>query len=180
MLTPADIHTLFTTRGPAWFGAEAVSLLDHALQCAHLAESAGAPPSLVAACLLHDLGHLLGDASEGLGARDVDDAHQYVVIPFLRPHFPEAVLAPIRLHVDAKRFLCALEPDYWLGLSDASRQSLELQGGPFSRAEAARFIAQPYAEDAVRLRRWDDQAKEPRAPTPALSHFIGVATACRR
>ena len=175
-LTPADIKTLFVTRGQAWYGAEPVRQLEHALQCAHLAQSEGAPAGLVAACLLHDLGHLLGEDPE---MREIDDAHQYVVMPFLRPQFPEDVLAPIRLHVDAKRYLCAVEPDYWFGLSDESRRSLELQGGPFSAQEAVQFIAQPHAESAVRLRRWDDRAKQPDAWTPDLANFMRVLVACR-
>ncbi len=177
-LMPADIKTLFATRGLAWYGSEPVSQLEHALQCAHLAQSEGAPAALVAACLLHDLGHLLGEASEDPAMREIDDAHQYVVMPFLRPQFPEDVLAPIRLHVDAKRYLCAVEPDYWLGLSDASRCSLELQGGPFSRREAVQFIAQPHAKSAVRLRRWDDRAKQPYALTPDLAHFMRALEDC--
>lgn len=179
-LTPADIKTLFATRGLAWYGIEPVSQLEHALQCAHLAQSEGAPAPLVSACLLHDLGHLLGEASENPAMREIDDAHQYVVMPFLRPQFPEEVLAPIRLHVDAKRYLCAVEPDYWFGLSDASRRSLELQGGPFSAQEAAQFIAQHHADSAVRLRRWDDRAKVPYASTPDLAHFMRILEACLR
>ena len=109
-LTPADIKTLFATRGLAWYGLEPVSQIEHALQCAHLAQSEGAPAALVAACLLHDLGHLLGEASEDPAMREIDDAHQYVVMPFLRPQFPEEVLAPIRLHVDAKRYCARSTP----------------------------------------------------------------------
>jgi predicted HD phosphohydrolase len=84
---------------------------------------------------------------------------------------PDAVLEPIRLHVDAKRYLCAAEPTYWASLSPASQRSLELQGGAYTSEELAGFLAQPYAEEAVRLRRYDDLAKVPKASTPDLAHF---------
>ena len=100
-----------------------------------------------------------------------DDLHQFMALPFLRPLFPDAVLEPIRMHVDAKRYLCLIDPGYWADLSPASKHSLELQGGTFVESEAKVFIQQPYASEAVRLRRYDDLAKKPRKVTPPLSHF---------
>ena len=97
--------------------------------------------------------------------------HQYRILPFLRPLFDEAVLAPIRLHVDAKRYLCAVDPTYCATLSADSVRSLALQGGIFSPPEAVQFIARPYAADAVRLRRWDDLAKCAGLATPDYAHF---------
>jgi phosphonate degradation associated HDIG domain protein len=169
-LSVADIVGLYQTRGASQYGSEAVSQLEHALQCAALAERGGAGPELVAASLLHDLGHLLADSPHD-GARDVDDVHQYLAIPFLRGAFPEAVLEPMRLHVDAKRYLCRADAGYWGKLSPASRRSLELQGGTFSDEEAASFLQRPFAHEAVSLRRWDDSAKVPGAPTPALAYY---------
>lgn len=166
-----EITELFQTGGAAQYGGEAVTQLQHALQCAQLAELAGASPELIAAALLHDLGHLLSGQTHELSLR-VDDVHQYIAIPFLRGVFPDAVLEPIRLHVDAKRYLCTVDASYWAHLSPASRRTLELQGGPFSAAQAQDFIAQAFATDAVALRRWDDLAKNPAAVAPAWSRYL--------
>jgi phosphonate degradation associated HDIG domain protein len=173
----SDISELFATQGSKQYGGEPINQLEHALQCAHLAEQAGASPELVSACLLHDLGHMLsGQAPEQ--ALEKDDVHQYKVVPFLRGVFSNAVIGPIRLHVDAKRYLCATDPAYWASLSAASKRTLELQGGPFSADQAAAFIEQDYAPDAVELRLWDDQAKVPGAPTPDWAHFLEVLESC--
>lgn len=169
-LTIDQIVRLYRTEGAARYGMEAVSQEQHALQCAMLAEQACAPPELVAACLLHDLGHLLH--AEDDGGRDA--LHEYRALPFLRGEFPESVLQPMRLHVAAKRFLCATEPGYLEELSPASRRSLELQGGPFSPLEADRFYAEPHALDAVALRRWDDLAKSPTRITRGWDHYGAV------
>lgn len=110
-----EITELFHAQGAAQYGAEAINQQQHALQCAHLAEQAGASPELVAAALLHDLGHMLAPKSSSPSGA-VDDVHQYVAIPFLRGLFPAAVIEPIRLHVDAKRYLCQADPGYWASL----------------------------------------------------------------
>lgn len=169
-LSLAEIVGLYERRGAAQYGSEAVSQLEHALQCAALAERDGAAPALVAASFLHDLGHLLTDRPHHSSC-GVDDLHQYLAIPFLRGVLPHAVLEPMRLHVDAKRYLCRSDAGYRDTLSPASRHSLELQGGVFSPADARAFLAHPHAHDAVSLRRWDDLAKVPGAPTPPLAHF---------
>jgi phosphonate degradation associated HDIG domain protein len=169
-----DIGRLLATRGVNQYGREAVSQLEHALQCAQLAEQAGETRATVVAALLHDLGHLLAPVDD-TGERD--DLHQYVALPFLRGLLPEAVLAPIRLHVDAKRYLCAVEPGYGATLSPASQRSLGLQGGPFTPAEALRFAAQPFAHEAVRVRRYDDHAKAPGLATPSLAHYLALLQA---
>ena len=173
-----EITEFFNARGTVQYGAQAVSQQQHALQCAYLSEQAGGSPELVAAALLHDLGHLLpkvvsqtAEVEVGVG---VDDLHQFLAIPFLRGIFPEVVLAPIRLHVDAKRYLCQLDKSYWASLSPASQRSLVLQGGPFSIEQAQAFVTQPFATDAVALRRWDDGAKNPAVVTPAWEHYVDV------
>jgi phosphonate degradation associated HDIG domain protein len=178
-LSIEDIVALFESRGSKMYGAEAVSQLEHALQAATQAETAGATAELTTAALLHDLGHLLHDLGNDPAVRGTDDVHQFVVLPFLRETFPEQVLAPIRLHVDAKRYLCATDPGYWDTLSFASRRSLELQGGIFTPEQADDFIALPWAPDAVSLRRWDDLAKVPGLATPALEHFAAIMISCR-
>ena len=151
------IGDLYQARGRAWYGEEAVSQLAHALQCAELAERAGAGLNLVAACFLHDIGHLLRatDAAQGPG---LDDKHEDVASDALSPLFPMAVVEPVRLHVAAKRYLSQIESNSGSRLSAASQRSLELQGGPFSAQEAERFLARPFAAVAVRLRRGDEEA----------------------
>lgn len=173
----SGIIELYRVYGAAQYGGEAVSQLEHALQCAHQAELAGASPALVAASFLHDIGHMVGEAPRPAGTgKDVriDDQHQHRAQPYLAGLFPEAVLEPIRLHVDAKRYLCAVDSHYRDLLSPESKRSLELQGGVFSAADADRFIRQQHAGDAVMLRRWDDCAKTPGAAVPDLDHFASV------
>jgi len=160
------------------YSGEPVTQLQHALQAATLAEQAGATPELICAALLHDLGHLLNPQGETPSARGIDDTHQYFAIPYLRGLFRPAVLEPIRLHVDAKRYLCATDTGYFDKLSEDSRRSLALQGGVFSAEAAAEFIARPYAADAVRLRLWDDLAKDAAMRTPALPYFATLMTDC--
>jgi phosphonate degradation associated HDIG domain protein len=166
-----QIVRLLNEKGGRAYEGEGVSQLEHALQSAQRAEEAGASQELVCAALLHDIGHLLNDRGETPTLRGIDDLHQYAALPFLRPCFPESVLGPIRLHVDAKRYLCATRPGYHDQLSDDSKRSLELQRGVFAPAEAERFIRQPHAADAVKVRLWDDAAKISGATTPGLAHF---------
>ena len=152
---------------------ESVSALNHALQCARLAEDARADASLVAAALLHDVGHFVAIADVG-EMEDVDDVHELRGVAVLVHDFPSAVIEPIRLHVAAKRYLTAVEPKYLRGLSPASVHSLAQQGGPMGPAELARFEALPFADDAVRLRRWDDLAKMPGMATPSLAYYLAL------
>ena len=129
------------------YAGEPVTQLQHALQSGHLAEQDGAGDELVVAAFLHDLGHMINDQGETPTLRGIDDRHEYVALPFLRNLFGPAVLQPIRLHVDAKRYLCArgdgsvTGAEYWAALSIDSKRSLELQGGIFSDAEANAFRA---------------------------------------
>jgi phosphonate degradation associated HDIG domain protein len=172
-LTLHAISKLLQDQGQKQYGMEAVNQLEHALQCAELAEKAGETPETIVAALLHDLGHMLVAHKQGQADIDTrkDDLHQFMALPFLRPLFPDAVLEPIRMHVDAKRYLCLIDSGYWADLSPASQHSLELQGGIFDAAQADAFMQQPFASEAVRLRRYDDLAKSPLTVTPPLSHF---------
>lgn len=169
-----DITRLLTERGAQQYGMEAVSQLEHALQCAHLAESVGESDELVMACLLHDLGHMLAAERTGTIEHDLDsdDLHQYTVLPFLRSVLPDAVLEPIRLHVDAKRYLCQVEDGYFESLSPASVHSLAQQGGMFDSTQCEAFIAQEHAYESVRLRRYDDLAKVAGKQVPGLDHYL--------
>ncbi|HEX4779126.1 MAG TPA: phosphonate degradation HD-domain oxygenase [Usitatibacter sp.] len=171
-----ELEKLFADHGHIAYDGEGVTQLEHALQSAQLAEEEHAGDALVAAALLHDIGHLLNLHGETPSARGVDDQHQYFAIPFIRPLFPSSVVEPIRLHVDAKRALCALEPGYLDALSADSKRSLSLQGGVFSREACEAFIAKPFARDAMRVRRWDDHAKSPGAKTPGLGHYLAIAS----
>lgn len=173
-----DIALLFTRHGHTQYTGEPVTQLEHALQSALLAEQEGAAPSLIVASLLHDLGHLLEDLGQTPTLAGIDDLHQYRVLPFLRGVFDESVLAPIALHVDAKRYLCATDPGYFAQLSADSVRSLQLQGGIFDVEQAAAFIDRPHAEEAVRLRRWDDRAKTAGLPTPDYAHYAGYFSQC--
>lgn len=173
-----DIARLFEAHGHIEYSGEGVSQVEHALQAARLAEHEGAGDALVTAALLHDLGHLLNLQGDTPTARGIDDQHQYFAIPFLRPLFGPAVIEPIRLHVDAKRALCEMEPEYYEALSEDSKRSLTLQGGIFTRAECAAFLEKPHAREALRVRRWDDAAKVAGASTPPLSHYLEIAARC--
>ena len=166
-----ELEETLSTAGQALYGGEEVSQLAHALQCAALAEASGADAYLITATLLHDIGHLVDGRFEEGQVKDIDRKHEDIGAGFLSRHFPDSVTAPIRLHVDAKRYLCQTDPTYFDGLSDASVRSLRLQGGPFSKDEAMTFIRQPFAEDAVKLRLWDDEGKVPGLDTPPLQHF---------
>jgi len=175
-LRVADIEKLFRDHGHIAYSGEPVTQLEHALQTAQLAELDHAGPELVTAAFLHDLGHLLNRQGESPSERGIDDQHQYFAIPFIRPLFPPAVVEAIRLHVDAKRALCALEPGYYAALSEDSKRSLKLQGGIFSRGEVEAFLAKPFAEDAMRVRRWDDAAKVAGKITPPIGHYLEIAS----
>lgn len=178
------IVELLETRGPKRYGSEAVSQLDHALQCAQLACEAGDHKELVVSALLHDLGHMVSvdSVQRALFNADAqepfDDLHQLHAVSFLRGTFSERVLAPIRLHVDAKRYLCAVDFNYWANLTPASKYSLELQGGPFGALDAKEFSARPHALAAVSLRRFDDRAKVPGRKTESIEFFATLLDEC--
>jgi phosphonate degradation associated HDIG domain protein len=175
-LSIEDIRQLYEQHGAIAYSGEPVTQLQHALQAASLAEQANAGDELVVAAFLHDLGHLLNLQGHSPTVQGIDDQHQYFALPFLRRVLPQTVLEPIRLHVDAKRCLCAIDAQYFGKLSADSVRSLRLQGGVFSESEAQAFLDKPYAEDAIRLRRWDDQAKVAKLATPGLPHYMDVLT----
>ncbi|RQO56958.1 phosphohydrolase [Paucibacter sp. KBW04] len=172
------IEALFERRGASLYTGErlelreSVSALEHALQCAQLAEWAYADNALVAAALLHDLGQLIdGAANDELR----DDRHELRALHLLRSGgFGPEVLEPISLHVQAKRYLVATDESYREGLSEASRYSLQLQGGPMNAEQRLRFLARPFAAQALQLRRWDDLAKHPGKRTPPLAYYLDL------
>lgn len=171
-MTVADeIFEMFAVRGSAAYFGECVSLTQHCLQAAHFARAAGAAPPLVAAALLHDIGHLIDVVPDDIAEWVVDAHHEDVGGAWLARHFPAEVCEPVRLHVPAKRYLCATDPEYRAKLSAASLVTLQLQGGVMSPAEAAQFEAQPRWRAAVAVRRWDDQGKTAGLVTAGLDDY---------
>ncbi|MGW1076079.1 phosphonate degradation HD-domain oxygenase [Streptomyces sp. NPDC002537] len=172
-MNPIDLLAeLFAGEGGAEYLGEAVTQAEHMLQAGALAEAAGAPPHLVAAALLHDIGHFHGavtgrDLMEG----GQDNRHSHTGADWLDRYFGPEVTEPVRLHVAAKRYLCAVEPGYFELLSEASVHTLKVQGGPMSPDQAREFAASPGSRDAVAVRRWDEQAKDPEFATPGFEHF---------
>jgi predicted HD phosphohydrolase len=134
-------------------------MTEHGLQAAHFAQAEGAPETLVVAALLHDIGHLLEAVPDAIEEWTLDARHEELGARWLARHFDAAVAEPVRLHVPAKRYLCATDASYLSRLSSASVHTLKLQGGPMSAAEALQFEAQPFWREALRLRHWDDQGK---------------------
>lgn len=169
--TMNEVQSLFAARGSAWYGGEAVSQLEHALQAAMFAERDSAPPALIVAALLHDVGHLLHDLPENVADQGVDDQHEMLATEWLTRRFALAVVEPVGMHVAAKRYLCAVDTDYMVQLSPASQQSLRVQGGPMTSDEVSEFEKRQFFADAVRLRKWDDAAKVVGLDTPRLDHF---------
>ena len=167
-----EIKGLFSKRGGSQYGGEAITQQEHALQAAWLAEKADASATLITASLLHDIGHLVHNLPDNAPDSGINDHHEELGVRWLARYFGADVTEPVRLHVAAKRYLCAVEPDYLVALSPASAQSLQLQGGPLSPDEVQSFESSPFLRDAVNLRRWDDKAKKVGLPTPDLAHFL--------
>ena len=165
--------------GTAYFG-EPVSVLEHSLQAARTIRENGGQDALVAAALLHDLGHLLHMEGEDAAQRGLDTRHEELGVAALAGHLPAAVLDPIRMHVAAKRYLCFAEPEYLVELSPASVESLALQGGPMTTAEAEAYLATPHAREGIELRRADDAAKIAGLEVPALESYRALVAALWR
>jgi [1-hydroxy-2-(trimethylamino)ethyl]phosphonate dioxygenase len=169
--TVDDVFAVLATGGGEAYFGEPVTVLEHSLQAAWFVRRKGGDGALVAAGLLHDFGHLLHQEGEDVAARGVDTRHEDLGAEALAGHLPAAVLDPIHLHVAAKRYLCFANERYLAQLSTASLQSLALQGGPMTAAEAEAFLALPHARQAVALRHADDAAKIPGLQVPALDTY---------
>ena len=169
-----DLQELFERFGQLTYG-EGVTQLEHALQCGALAQRDGASTELVVSAFVHDVGHFLHQDADAALQAGVDDRHEVLGAVWLAERFPLAVCEPVRLHVEAKRWLCLRDPEYYGRLSPASKKSLALQGGLMTEDEAMAFHAQPFARDAIGLRRWDDAGKVAGLAVPPLAHFLSLA-----
>jgi [1-hydroxy-2-(trimethylamino)ethyl]phosphonate dioxygenase len=174
-LSTERIFQLLDSRGAGRYGLSAVTQKEHALQSADLATKRGLGDALVIAALFHDLGHLLVGDDVNLAEQGVDDLHEEKSANALAKLFGNDVAEPVRLHVAAKRYLCAVNPAYYDKLSEDSRQSLLLQGGPMSPLEVAAFDKLDYRAAALALRLIDDEAKVAGLKTPGLESYRAMA-----
>jgi [1-hydroxy-2-(trimethylamino)ethyl]phosphonate dioxygenase len=166
-----EIAELFADRGTEAYLGEQVSIAEHMLQTADAAVRGDASANLVAAALLHDVGHLVHTMATDAADHGIDTVHEEVGARWLSRAFPDGVTAPIRLHVAAKRYLCATSAEYSAVLSPASVHSLVLQGGPMTPAEIVAFQSLDHWSDAVRVRRWDDEGKVAGRAVASFEHY---------
>ncbi|MDX6327270.1 MAG: hypothetical protein QOK15_3624 [Nocardioidaceae bacterium] len=165
------IAALFDAEGGRDYLGEDVSMAQHMLQTASRARRSGAPRALVVAALVHDVGHFTGAVSGRALMQGTDNHHDEVAAAWLGQWFDEDVTEPVRLHVQAKRYLCAVDAGYVDRLSDASRHTMSVQGGPMAPEEVGAFASNGYADDATQLRRFDDQGKDPGVAELSLEDF---------
>ena len=175
-----EVLAIYGARGAGAYFGERVSMTAHGLQAAWFAQVEGAPEPLVIAALLHDIGHLLEPVPDDLADWTADARHEEVGARWLARRFGPEISEPVRLHVPAKRYLCATDADYLRQLSPASVHTLKLQGGPMSAAETAAFEREPHHREAVRVRRWDDQGKVAGLETPPLAAYLERLNAAAR
>jgi len=166
-----EVLAIYGARGSGAYFGERVSMTEHGLQAAHFAQLQGAPETLIVAALLHDIGHLLATVPDAIEDWRSDAHHEATGARWLAQRFPPEVSEPVRLHVAAKRYLCATEPAYFAQLSSASVHTLKLQGGAMSAGEVRQFAAEPFYKEALRIRRWDDQGKVAGLMTPDLDSY---------
>jgi phosphonate degradation associated HDIG domain protein len=171
MSVAEEILAIYGRRGSEAYFGENVSTTEHCLQAAYFAQIAGAPPGLVVAALLHDIGHLVDEVPLDIADWAVDAHHEEIGGHWLAQRFRPEVSEPVRLHVPAKRYLLATDAKYFAKLSPASVITLKLQGGPMAAHEVAQFETEAYYKEAVRVRQWDDQGKVAGLKTPSLGDY---------
>jgi phosphonate degradation associated HDIG domain protein len=171
MTVTEEILAIFQARGSGAYFGEKVSMSEHALQAAYFAQVEAAPPQLIVAALLHDVGHLIEEVPDDIADWTTDARHEHIGARWLARRFGPEVSEPVRLHVPAKRYLCATDDHYFAKLSAASVVTLKLQGGPMSAHEVMRFESEPFHEEAVLLRRWDDRGKVVGLATPCFADY---------
>lgn len=165
---------LFLKKGHELYGGEAVTQLEHGLQAAHFAKEANASGNLIAAALMHDIGHLLHDLPDDATEKGIDDVHEALGADFLTQYFKEEVVEAVKLHVAAKRYLCLVDPAYYEALPSVSKASLILQGGLMSEEEKNIFESNKYFKEAVELRKWDDKAKIANFKVDTIYSYKGI------
>lgn len=166
------IADVFNKRGAESYLGEAVTMSEHMLQGALIAEQLGADDEMIAAILLHDIGHYTGDFPEDALENNIDNLHEEAGARILSPWFPPVVVDCVRHHVAAKRYLCAVDPDYLGRLSDASVHTLNLQGGPMNEEEVSEFHKQPHLDAIIQVRKWDEAGKVAGVETPTFEHYV--------
>jgi phosphonate degradation associated HDIG domain protein len=172
-----EILAIFQRRGAEVYYGESISMAEHSLQAAYFAQTVAAPPGLIVAALLHDIGHLVEEVPSDLKDWIEDAHHERVGGRWLALRFRPEVSEPVRLHVPAKRYLLATDAQYFAKLSPASVITLKLQGGPMAAHEVAQFETEPFYKDAVRIRQWDDQGKVAGLKTPGLGDYRSLIEA---
>ena len=175
-----EILALYEARGARAYFGELVSMTEHQLQAAWFAQVQGAPEPLIIAGLLHDVGHLLEVVPDDLADWTSDARHEEIGGRWLAERFGPEISEPVRLHVPAKRYLCATDAAYFGHLSSASIHTLKLQGGPMSIEEVRAFEREPYYREAVRVRHWDDQGKVAGLRVPPLEAYLGLLSSAAR
>lgn len=173
-----EIFAIYDRRGASAYFGERVSMTQHALQAAYFAQREAAPPSLVVAALVHDIGHLLQDSPGDIADWASDARHEQVGSQWLDRRLRPEVCEPVRLHVPAKRYLCATDANYFARLSPASVRTLQLQGGPMAPGEVVRFENERFFKEAVRVRQWDDQGKVAGLKTLVFADYRELIERC--
>ncbi len=168
-----EIIEAFNEKGHLEYG-ERVNMREHMLQSAVFAEQDGANDLIIAAALLHDYGHFTHGLGEDIADHGIDGKHEEVGAEYLKDYFRPEIIEPMRLHVAAKRYLCAVDAEYFAMVSPASLQSLELQGGPFTPEEVKEFEKNPYFKQAIQVRRYDEAGKVPGMETPPIEHYRSI------
>ena len=174
-ITPQNIvdliEDIFLRRGAESYLGEEVTMAQHMLQTAQCAEEAGADSAQIVSALLHDIGHYKNEIPESFLAKGVNTFHEEAGANFLEEYFPASVVEPIRQHVAAKRYLCAVRLDYFERLSPASVHTLNLQGGPMNEKEIQEFEKNQYLDQCINLRYWDEEGKDPDREHPPFSYY---------
>ncbi len=165
------LGSIFARRGGEEYLGEPVTMGQHMLQGAAIAERNGQAEEIVVAALLHDIGHFTSEFGTFCMDDTEDRYHEQAGAALLEPFFPEVVVDCVRYHVAAKRYLCATRPSYLRRLSPASVHSLQLQGGPMDADEVAAFEGNPHLDAIIAVRQLDEAGKQPHMETPGFDHF---------